>query len=729
MIRYFPTLKQSLPSAIFLAAALADAADPPLQPRGVMEEIVVSAQRREESLNDVPLSVTALSQSMLKNAGIDSSRDLAMVTPGLVVDAVGAWVQPAIRGVTTTVTGTTEANVATYIDGIYQATQVGAHYEMPDIRQVEVLKGPQGTLFGRNSTGGAILIHTLQPDLSETNGSLSLGYSSFDTYTAKAFVAIPLLEDKAAISVSTFYENMNEGYLEDLWNGGKTGTTETGMVRAKLRFLPWEGADFTLAVMYSDRKDGTGLATTNWQGHNAQIVRGAAEGIPIATKAHELASDVKTMVNPETTSLSLSGDIELGLGTLSFTTAYMENELWMIIDGDGSPYPFSRSLVDSNYEVFTQEIIYSADLNERLHAIGGLYYYKKNAFQLYASTSLDGSGNWTNDDLALGIWTNDEIEAYAGFGQLSYDLTDKLNVSLGLRYSHETATAFAHMNMDADVRPNIEKLGSQEWDSVDPRVSFVYSINDESNVYFTYSQGFKSGIFNNSALQTEPVDPEKVDAYEIGYKGVIGPTLSLSAAAFYYDYADLQQTTIQFDPVLNLLRQQLSNAASVEIKGVEVNAAWQITDRLSFTFGAQYLDADYKDHPEAVVNIPQSPGLIVPTPIDASGNRMVRAPEWTGSLTALYELETAMGNLAFAGTLFGSSEYFLDSGNRVTQPAHAKLNANITWQPLDSALELRLWGKNLTDSDTLTSLISSTAYDAVTYAPPRSFGVEIGYEF
>ena len=148
-----------------------------------IDEIVVTAQRREESAQDVPISITAITADGLADAGITSTRDLGLVTPGLRYDTHGAYVTPAIRGVTTTLSANNEANVATYIDGVYQPALLAAIFDLPDVRQVEVLKGPQGTLFGRNATGGAILLKTLAPDLTEVTGKFRAGFSSFDTST------------------------------------------------------------------------------------------------------------------------------------------------------------------------------------------------------------------------------------------------------------------------------------------------------------------------------------------------------------------------------------------------------------------------------------------------------------------------------------------------------------------------------------------------------------------
>lgn len=718
----------SIVSATSLLSLPAIANEPGAQ-NVLMEEVIVSAQRRAESSQDVPISITALPKELLASAGIDSSRDLGLVTPGLVMDGVGAWVQPAIRGVTTTITATTEANVATYIDGVYQATQVGAFYEMPDIQQVEVLKGPQGTLFGRNSTGGAILIQTIAPSLDESFGHVAFGHSSFSTNTVKGFVSQPLVPGTLAVSLSGYYDKMDDGYLDDLYNGGKAGETETEILRGKIRYAPTDFMDLTLTAMYSNREDGTGLALSNWQGNNAQSEAAAEQGIPLADDPHELATDVNTIVNPKTQSVSLAAEFALPGGTLTSTTSYMENDLWMIIDGDGSPFQFSRALVDSDYEVFSQEMIFASEQFGPFRGIGGLYLYEKNAFQLYAVTTLDENGNWTNDDLALGVWTNDDVSAQAVFGELTADLTEQLSLTLGVRYSRERATAFAAINFDADIRPEIPELGSKTWDSIDPRVSLVYALSDDANVYASYSQGFKSGVFNNSGLQPEPVDPEDVDAYEIGFKGNISPSLKLEGAAFYYDYSDLQQTTIEFDEELMLLRQQLRNAASVDIKGLELNAQWSVNQNLHLIVGGQYLDAQFDQFPDAVVNIPESQSVIVPTAIDASGNDMIRAPEWTGSITGIFNLESSIGPIDFASTLYSSSGYYLDAGNRVEQPGYVKWNATINWRPFDQSLAVKLWGKNLTNSDTLVSIISSTAYDAVAYAPPRSYGLEVSYEF
>lgn len=697
-----------------------------------IDEVVVTAQRREESAQDVPISITAITADGLAKAGITNTRDLGLVTPGLRYDTHGAYVTPAIRGVTTTLSSNNEANVATYVDGVYQPALLAAIFDLPDVRQVEVLKGPQGTLFGRNATGGAILIKTLAPDLTEFTGRVSAGFSSFNTQTATGFVSVPLVEDKIAFSFSGLFED-TDGYKKNLLrNGNEDGAEiETSIVRGKLRFVPWEGADFTLTGLYSDKEDHDILRNSNWHGNNALADNALAANPPviIADEPHEFATDLDPVTDTQQTSFSLHGDMEMGPGVFSVTASYLDIDQYLLTDGDNSPFGATEFTVGSYNESRSLELIYSTDQLGSVRAVGGLYYFYKDA----------GQEPFQANNYQIAIYNRDQVTSYAAFGELTYDITDRLSVTGGLRFSQDEVEADAAIVFGSPVPPaSIPHLGDTDWDSVDPRLSVLYELTDDTNIYASYSQGFKSGVYNSASFnftlfsfQQTPVDPEEIEAYEIGLKSSSGNT-TFNAAVFYYDYTDQQVQAISSAALPGgntILVAQLTNAASSTIWGAEVGGVWQATDAFSLAFGGTYLDAEYDSYMGAGVNTPIGLGVIIPETIDASGNTMIRSPEFSGHLTGQYELTTDSGHWGASATLFGSTEVFHDVAGRVRQPGYAKLNAALYWESLSGNLEVRFWGRNITDSESLNSLISSLSYDAVTYEPRSAYGVDLTYSF
>lgn len=680
-------------------------------------EIIVTAQRRAESLQDVPLSVTAVSGEALSDSGVSASNELMMVVPGLRVETTGAYVQPTVRGISTSVVSpTAETNIATYIDGVYQTTQVGSIYQLPDVRSVEVLKGPQGTLFGRNATGGAILINTMQPNLTDVNGLVSASYGRFDEFILKGYASVPIAADTAGLLLSAFYEN-SDGHTRDLTQGGKRiGGVDNVLVRGKLRFKPWEGADFTLTGLYNNRKDYEALLNTSYLGNNAALLSVPAS--QIASGPWETALNEKDVYAfAKQWSVSLRGDIEVGPGTLTTTTAYTKDDNVLSSDIDNSILPNSYINTPGFAKSFQQELVYATDQLGRIRALAGLFYYRNSGGQ-----DLDVNRN------ALTIFQRDKVESYSAFGELVVDLSDKLSVTGGVRYSHDNQRAFATIVFGTGIPPStIPKLGEKSWDAWTPRVSILYKISDRTNWYFNYSKGFKAGLFNTVSFQTSPVNPEKVDAFEMGIKTNEPRDLSLSFAAFYYDYKDLQQPVAILDTAVP--RQELLNAASSEIWGAELSGTWRVTDQLSLTGGLTYLDATYTSYPSAVIYIPTGLGGSNLTAADVSGNRLIRAPKWSGNLTANYGVETGIGRIEAIGTAFFSSKFYLESGNRVAQPSYAIINASLGLKPSGTGFEIRLWGKNLTNQSVISGANISAGSDNIRFAPPRTYGVEAIYRF
>lgn len=703
-------------AAALLASGAASAQDGSGEADNGLGDIVVTAQRRAESAKDVPISVTAVSGDQLTNSGISATNELMMVVPGLRVETTGAYVQPTIRGISTSVVSpTAEANIATYVDGVYQTTQVGSIYQLPDVERIEVLKGPQGTLFGRNATGGAILINTIRPDLDAAQGIVSASYGRFDELVLKGYASVPLVDGKVGLLLSAFYEN-SDGFVRNLLdNRRRIGGLDNVLVRGKLRFQPWEGADFTLTGLYSDRKDYTALLETNYRGNN--IARQTLPASQIASRPWEVANNDASHAFAEQWSVSLRGDIEVGPGTLTTTTAYTRDDNELSADTDTSPLPASYINTPGFAKSFQQELVYATEQFGRFRAIAGLFYYRNSGGQ---------DLNVNRDQLT--IYHRDKVESYSAFGELVFDATDRLSITGGVRYSHDRQRAFATIAFGPSTAPDVfPPLGQASWSAWTPRLSVLYAVTDRTNIYFNYSKGFKAGLFNTVSFQVNPVDPEKVDSFELGIKTSEGRTFSLNAAAFYYDYKNLQQPTVIFDAAVP--RQELRNAASSKIYGAELSGAWVPVDGFSLNFGLTYLDATYKAYAGAVIYVPLPGGGNSLVATDVSGNRLIRSPKWSGNLSANYGLDTSLGRVEAIGTMFFSSKFYLESGNRVGQPTYAMINASIGLKPAGTGAEIRLWGKNLTNQSVIAGSNISAGADTISYSPPRTYGVELNYRF
>jgi iron complex outermembrane receptor protein len=682
----------------------------------VISEVIVTATRRAERLRDVPISVTAVQADTLRDAGINNTRDLPLVVPGLRIENSGAYVQPTIRGITTTFNSpSAEANIATYVDGVYMNTQVAAVYDLPDVESVQVLKGPQGTLFGRNATGGAILINSVQPNLETFSGMVDVLAGRFKNVVGKGYVTGPIVPGKIAFEAAAASEYM-DSYKHNLFPAGPHGGgLRTQMARAKLRVLPWEGADFTLMGVYVHRVDDVGIRNTNYLGNNANL-RTFGPAL-IASRPYEYSLNEAPIARTNQRSVSLRGTIQAGPGYFTTTTAYVNNFNHLTSDSDNSPLAGPTATyynIPGWARSFQQELTYTTNQIGRVRAVGGLFYFRAHGGQdLYANRG------------QFGLFSRERFRAYAAFAEAVTDITDRLSLTTGIRYSHDSAEGRGSLVLGPGGPPDpVALLGRKKWHAWTPRVSVLYKVTERTNVYATYSQGFKTGLFNAATRQAAPVDPERVKAYEIGLKSDAIPDVSVGASGFYYDYKNLQQVVI-----ISTGLQQLANAAASKIYGVEVNGAWRPEGGFSLSGGATWLHGKYKNFPKAVINVPTGVGGNRAVVADVSGNTMVRSPKFSANLTAGYEVDTASGKFDATGTIFHSGKFYIEPSNRIVQPSFTMINASVGWQPPGSHLNLRVWGKNLNNEAVITTNNISAAADGVGYGPPRTYGVEAIYRF
>ena len=703
-------------------------------------DIVVTAQRRSELARDVPLSLTALTGDQLAAAGVTDTQSLTRLTPGLKMDRVGNFTLPAIRGVTTTVTGpAADANVAIYLDGIYQPSTTSNTFDLPDVERVEVLKGPQGTLFGRNATGGAIQVFTKEPSYIPT-GAVTLSYGNYNDFVAKGFVSAPIIADKVALSVAGFYHRNDTYYRDVRPDGPGLDGADAWLVRAKLRLDLTEDLKVTLAGSYSNRKESTAIYGSALNGNT--VARLLDPGAIIPTKPYDVAfNDAIAPQRVKSYDLSAKVALDLGGGTLTSLTAYNHFKLSNVIDAD---YAYTPNGVGVDYHVstydryFSQEVNYASDLDGPLNFVMGAFYTK-------------GEGAWSplgvqTPAFAVSIYGTQKVESLAGFGEIYYDITDKLSVIGGLRYSWEKRQQIGNTLFGLDQpKPDVlTPVGQKSWKSATPRFSIRYAVADRSNVYFTYSQGFKSGVFNTSNTSAPDLaNPEKIKAYEIGYKGRVTDSLTLDAAAFYYDYKDLQASV--FTSLNGIPLSLLRNAATARIYGFEADASMRFSPAFDIRAAVSVLDAKYDSFTAASVNKPctniPAPGTAcstVGTPLnigntsvayDASGQQMIRAPKFTASATANAHADVAGGSLDLSGTLYYSSRLFFTFDHRVSQPGYATLDARASWSPYGSGFTVAIFGKNLTDKTTIAGTFITEVADGVSWSPPRTYGVSVDYKF
>jgi iron complex outermembrane receptor protein len=684
------------------------------------EQIIVTAQRRSERLQDVPVSIVAVSPAALERSGVTNMRDLQQLSPSLVTAGTGAELNPAIRGVYASQTDPgNDANISIYVDDIYMPNNSVNSMDLPDVSRVEILEGPQGTLFGRNATGGAIRVFTREPSMDSFTGTLDLGYGNYNDFTAKGFVSVPVVSGKLAVSASGGYERM-DGYYHDVVSNKDTPPLDSKTARLKVLVQPSDNLSIELFGSYAYRNDGT---ASSYQSIDGSTEARGLPGVVIPTQNYTFTTNApgstfKTNAYTSAARITLQTDI----GQFTSTTSYFSAKSFSSNDADQTNID-TASYPDYQRESSTaEELIFTSKKFGQFQFTGGGDYYGSTG--RYDPLVLQGS----DFGGVLDGYMRQKTDAYAGFGELTYNPIDRLTIIAGARYSYEKRDAQGGY-FAAGPRPaSLPDLGHVSYGSFTPRASVRYRLTDEDdNAYFTFSQGFKSGGFNISALQAAPFRPEKLTSYEVGVKTSSSRTFSVNAAVFYYDYTN-QQTVANVNG-LNIT----TNAASSRMYGVDGDVNAHVTPDLTLTVGFSVLNAKYRDYPNAPSNVPTGgPGCLcgnTTTYVDLSGAQETRSPKLTLNVTADYQKDTSIGLFDASATVYYNSGFKFYAFPLGTQHRYATLALRASYQPTNSNFTFYAWGRNVTSSLYWKSYNIYNSGNGGVLAPPATYGAGVKYAF
>ncbi|HBI19540.1 MAG TPA: hypothetical protein DDY79_09580 [Brevundimonas sp.] len=739
-----------------------------------VDDIIVTATKREERLIDVPVAVTAIGSQQLENSGVSDIRELTGLAPSVQFQTPGGGSDSSvrIRGVGTTSTNPgLESSVGVVIDGVIRARTGVALSELGDLERIEVLRGPQGTLFGRNTSSGIINVVTKSPNLSGIEGRVEGTYGNFDDRRISAAINLPLVDDVAALRVEGSWE-LRDGFYPNTNNGTRFDDLDRQFVRAKLLYRPSETMRWLFSADYTTRDENCCVAVLAIAGPTYNTVNNLAAargqiGYATSDPRARSASVTNGRVNAEAIQdygFSAQGDFDFGWGQLTSITAYRSWEAWRSQDFDHSGADlgfFAPKGLHQGFDVFTQELRLQGTRGRLDWMVGAFYSDEKvmndSAFRMGADYPLIYGGAATFQastlaafkpgDGARGIGHQDGSDKSV-FTHNIFHLTDQLSVTAGLRYTqNEKSIDFRGENFNPACdsaratgdAPGVIRFCAPFWDTrlnpagdTDSRTedaltgtfNIAYQFSPQLNTYASYSRGYKSGGYNfDRAGFTTPATPnaadlafkeETVDAYEIGVKGeFFDRRVRANFAAYHQSFKGFQ--LIEYTGV-NFVVRSLEDATT---SGAELEVTWRPTDSVTLTNGLSYTDASYTD---AAGNLTYA------------GRRMEQAPEWVNvsSVTWEFPLGEQLKGTAYADARY-SSEFFTGGfdPNRV-QGAFTTANVRLSVQDTSETWRVDLWARNVFDEFYYRRVLPAT-FQAGSYSAflgdPRTYGITLKRTF
>ncbi|WP_337879226.1 TonB-dependent receptor [Rheinheimera sp.] len=755
----FSTLALLVGSAFMTAPVWAEeqAAEQVKDDEVALEVIQVTARKTAENLQNVPVAVTSIGAADIAERGLSSVIEVAQYSPNTTLQqsrGTNSTLTAFIRGVgqEDPLWGY-EPGVGIYIDDVYVARPQGAVLDILNIERIEVLRGPQGTLYGKNTIGGAVKYVT-KPMSGDTEFDANFAVGSYNQRDGKLTGQIPLVDNKLYLGFG--YANLQrDGYGEYLTSAlpgqdGENYNKDLQAFRATLEFRPSD--NWFMRLNYDKTND-----KSNSKG-GYRLLPSLLTDAPVPDSVYDSYTSLPTWNKVETEGVSLTVDWNINDEfTFKSVTSQRENYSPTNIDFDNTSVIIFDVPAIYDDEQFTQEfqLNYNSD---NLTLVSGLYYYTADSCGVFDAilgvlgTSL-GAPGLTRE--VGGCSNSDSIAAYS---QGSYKLNEQWSVTAGLRYTKDDKEAlvrngliFANVYPESGwvpgyVRPDglttpVVLDDEESWSKVTPKLGVEYQHSDDTMFFASYSQGFKSGTFNPRATTAEPAaDPEDVDSFELGVKTDWSRTLRVNATLFMLDHKDRQYISVIPDPTdASVLNQRLGNVGRSEATGAELELTWAAAKGLDIYANLGLIDASFE---EAISYTPAG------DPIDISDRFSVtNTPETTANIGFTYTSETSFGDMVWTGSYGYRSKYSLtELDNLLVQDGYGMLNMGVTWYSQDGHWTVGLHGKNLTDEEYLVGNYAFVTPDATQpsgyrpglggdntligyYGAPRTVTLNVGYRF
>lgn len=710
---------------------------PPSESATAIEDIVVTADRRERRLQDVPSAITAVSGEELQRQRIVDLSTLSGSVPSFsMTEGSSLGKELSIRGVTSVriVDATAEPSVGMFVDDIYISRMGSAFSDFFDLERIEVIRGPQGVLLGKNVVGGAISVITAKPKFTP-GAMMTFGVGNYDSFNASGYVTGPLTSSLAGRLA--YQVRSHDGYGRNVLLNTDMEDLDSHQIRGELLYQP-DGSPLRVLFTadYASSESSGPSRTMTDDPFAAGIGAVAAYRAARNLGPRDTLSPQHEYGNSTTHGASLKIDYDLGWAQLSSITGYRKSDGEMGYNqlGVGSPPGIADTFyfAEDEPETLSQELrLVSKDTGSRFDWILGAFYQKDDVTRFDANRAT----TYTTIPALSGYFRYDntaKLQTAAVFGQVGYEFSDKLKATIGARYTHDkkegvrTARCLEDGGDGLCVAALILSAGQSwtvnygnDWGAFTPQGIVEYRPTDGVMLYASAGKGFKGGGWDHiPATQAGArigYDPEEVINYEIGAKtDLFDKRVRLNVAAFMMDYTDLQSQQL----ILECLCTVTSNAGTAKIKGIEAEFTWAATDRLLINASGSLLDAKYDK-------------FISSAGVNYSGNRIQRSPENKFNLGLTYDFGEGAWDRSFSfkANYTYTGESFWTPDNTIKQEPFGLLDASLRIQPPGSSWAATVWGKNITDE--LYAVAAQTFFGDLMnyYGAPKTFGFDVSYSF
>ena len=723
-----------------------------------IQDIVVTAQKREQNMQDVPIAVSAVSGEALGSMQVTTLQALQGSIPNTQIAGFANAPNTAvfsIRGIGVIEPDPYAGNtVSIVVDGVPQFFSMGALLDMYDVERVEVLRGPQGTLFGANTTGGVVNVMTARPT-GEFGGYVKGNVGNWNRFDVSGSVEMPIVSDVLSLKVAGIHTE-RDGWVTNIWNGKDMGSKNVDAVRGMLYFTPTPSLSVMLQGEYVAARNGAPVVINGAQpGEGNYVAAGTyANGAeypmymsPCAVVGERCSApdryysgnnSVPDKSNMDTYFTVLTVEArDTALGDITSITGYKNFKLFEYTDQDGTAESNGATRRRTKGWQFSQELRSSFDLTDATNVIAGAFFLKTH-YDHYQMYHLD----FASPGLAQFNTQDQDTESLSAFAQSYTRLAEGLTFQAGIRYTHDKIDARSTLDYAMDlpdltdphwdgglygsgIMHQIDTGGKKSWDNIGWKLGLDYEIAPRQMLYASWARGFKSGGFTGRigalADGDTPFGPEKVDTFEVGVKAdFFDRRLRTNLAFFYTNYRDMQVAQIYFDPDTNVQGNRILNAGKSEIKGFELEVTAAPVSGVTLNGSLAYLDAKYKefDYFDPV-------SLIV---YDMKGKRLQNAPKWSASLGANYDMDFGDGSSAVFNINWNyvAKKYYtaiLDTPRSEVQPTYL-VDTSLTFHPAGNRFEINLWGKNIFDKRYMSSVYDSPGYMGIaSYGSPREYGI------